>query len=391
MDRRDLVIGIPAEIFERCRCVALVPQTARALVERGHKVLVQQDAGVKAYYTNEMYRESGAALVPDALATYGKADVIMKIRPPLFNPATGLHELDMMKKGATVLSFLAPMRDPAVLDKLIGNGLTGFAMEMVPRIARAQGMDALSTFACITGYRAALLAAGMLGRFLPGLTISAGSVQPANALVIGAGLAGLQAIATLHRLGARVEAFDVRPAAKEQVLSVGGQFLETDLPWESEAAYGYAREASEGYIRRERSIIADRLPGMDLVIVSALVYGRRAPLLITDEMVRLMSPGSVIIDIVAEQGGNCELTRAGETVEKHGVAVHGAVELPSQMPLHTSLLYSRNVTRAFDNLYSSQDDSVNVADEINRVALVTHKGKLVADAVKPSSPPPARP
>jgi NAD(P) transhydrogenase subunit alpha len=382
MEKKDLVIGVPREIFERCRCVAVVPQVIKTLILRGHALLVERNAGAKAYYPDGMYEETGARLIADASGVYGEADVIMKIRPPLFNKTTDRHELDMMKGGATILSFLAPLQNSEVVPKLVEKKLTGFAMELVPRVARAQGMDALSTFACISGYRAALLAASSLGKFLPGLTTSAGTIQPANVLVIGAGLAGLQAVATLHRLGACVEAFDVRPAVKEQVHSVGGHFLEIDLPSDSETSYGYARELSHEIILREREVIAAHLPKSDVVIATALAYGRKAPVLVTEDMVKMMSPGSVIIDIVAEQGGNCELTRAGETIEKYGVTVHGAVELPSQMPQHTSLLYSRNVTAAFDNLYSPRDASIRLEDEVNREALVTCHGVMISGIVK---------
>jgi NAD(P) transhydrogenase subunit alpha len=221
---------------------------------------------------------------------------------------------------------------------------------------------------------------------------AAGTIKPANVLVIGAGVAGLQAIATARRLGAKVEAFDTRPAVKEQIESLGARFVEMELPEDAETAGGYAREASEQFIRKEREAIAGRLPKVDVVITTALVYGRKAPLIVTEEMIRLMPAGSVIVDIAAESGGNCELTRAGETVERHGVTIHGAVELPSQMPLHTSWMYSRNVANALANLYAGEDDSVDLEDEINRGALVTYQGQLVSEAARaPAAPSPAAP
>ncbi len=382
MKRTDLVIGIPREIHERCRCVALTPPMVKTLVQRGHTVLVERDLGLKAYFPTEMYREAGARVVGEAAGLYGEADVIFKIRPPLVNPAAGRHELDLMKKGAAILAFLTPLQNAAIVEKLVANRLTGFSMESIPRISRAQGMDALSSFGSISGYRAALLAAFHLGKFFPLLMTAAGTLQPANVLVVGAGVAGLQAIAICHMLGARVEAFDTRPAVREQVQSVGARFIEMELPEDAETLYGYAREASPEFIQKEMATIAERLPRTDVVISTALVYGRRAPVLIDEEMVRRMKPGSVIIDLAAEQGGNCVLTRAGETVERHGVIIHGAVELPSQMPLHTSFLYSRNVVNAFDNLFAAEDASIDLEDEVNRNAVVTLDGRVVNEAVR---------
>ncbi len=383
MDKSELVIGVAREIHERCRCVGLTPQGVQTLTRRGHRALVQAGAGAGAHYDDEEYREAGAEVVDGPREVYGQADVVMKLRSPGQHPGAGLHELEMMKEGAAIIGFLNPTRDPEVVRLLKERRLTGFAMELVPRISRAQSMDALSTLSTISGYRAALLAAGRLGRFFPLLMTAAGTVQPATVLVVGAGVAGLQAIATAHRLGARVEAFDTRPAVKEQIESLGARFVEMELPEDAETSYGYAREASEEFIRREMETISGRLPRVDVVITTALVYGRKAPLLISEEMVALMRPGSVIVDLAAESGGNCALTKAGQDVSAHGVLIHGAVELPSQMPLATSQMYSRNVLNAFNNLYAGQDDSVDLEDEVNHNALVTYKGEPVSPAGNP--------
>jgi NAD(P) transhydrogenase subunit alpha len=382
MEKKDLVIGVPKEIHERCRCVGVVPETVQTLVKKGHRVLVEQGAGEKAFYPDERYRDAGAELVGDAAGVWGEADVILKLRAPLQNKALKKHELDMLREGSAILSFLAPTLEPANIERLVKRRATGFAMELIPRISRAQSMDALSTLSSIAGYRAVLLAADLLGKFFPLLMTAAGTIKPANVLVVGAGVAGLQAIATARRLGAKIEAFDTRPAVREQIESLGARFIEMELPEDTETAGGYAKEVGEEFIRKEREAIAGRLPRTDVVITTALVYGRRAPMIITEEMIELMPPGSVIVDIAAESGGNCELTRAGETLEKHGVTIHGAVELPSQMPLHTSWLYSRNVSDAFANLFAGQDDVVDLEDEINRAALVTYKGQLVSDAAR---------
>ncbi len=375
MKKADLVIGVPRETHEQCRCVAMTPQVARTLVQRGHTLLMEKDAGLKAFYPTESYQEAGARILPDAAGVYGEADVILKIRPPR------IHELEAMKKGAAILAFLTPLQNAEIVERLVANRLTGFSMESIPRISRAQSMDALSSFGAISGYRAALLAAYHLGKFFPLLMTAAGTVQPANVLVIGAGVAGLQAIAICHMLGARVEAFDTRKAVREQVQSVGARFVEMELPEDAETLYGYAKETSPEFIQREMETIGERLPRTDVVISTAQVYGRRAPVLISEEMVQRMKPGSAIIDLAAEQGGNCVLTRAGQTIEAHGVIIHGALELPSQMPVHTSFLYSRNVLNAFDNLYGPEA-SIDLEDEVNRNAVITMDGRILSEAVR---------
>ena len=377
MDKKDLVIGVPKEIFTQCRCVGFVPQMVDRLTKRGHRVVVQRDAGAKAYYDNAQYEEAGAVLEEDPRALWGEADVILKIRPPLPSQTGNKHELDLMKAGATIMGFLAPTVDAEIVARLRERKLTGFAMELVPRISRAQSMDALSTLSTIAGYRSAILAANLLGKFVPLLMTAAGTIQPANALVIGAGVAGLQAIATAHRLGARVSAFDTRPAVREQIESLGARFIAMELPEAAETKDGYALEASPEFIQKEMETIAAHLPKTDVVITTALVYGRKAPILINAEMVKMMPSGAVIIDIAAEQGGNCELTVPDRTIEKHGVTIHGAVELPSQMPLHTSYMYSKNILSAFDNLFAAADDSIDLGDEVNAASLVTYRGEIV--------------
>ena len=382
MKKSELVIGVVKELYEKCRCVAVVPQSVRELARGGHKVIIQKGVGVKSYYLDDYYADAGATLADSPATVYGEADVILKLRPPIVDKNTGRHELDQMKSGAAIISLLAPTQNRPVVERLIANRLTGFSMELIPRLSRAQSMDALSSLGTVTGYRAALLAADLCGKFFPLLMTAAGTIPPANVLVIGAGVAGLQAIATAKRLGARLEAFDTRPAVKEQVESLGAKFLEMDLPADAETRYGYAKESSPEFVKKEMEVLASRLPRTDVVITTALVYGRTAPILITEDMVRLMAPGSVIIDLAAEQGGNCALSRPGETVEKHGVCVYGAKDMPSQLPLHTSLMYSRNVVNAFRNLYAGEDDSIDLADEINAHALVTYKGEVKSDLVR---------
>ncbi len=382
MKKSELVIGVVKELYEKCRCVAIVPQSVGGLVGGGHRVIVQKGVGVKSFYLDEYYADAGAAVADAAADVWGEADVILKIRPPIVDKNTGRHELDLMKSGAAIISLLAPTQNRRIVDKLIENRLTGFSMELIPRISRAQGMDALSSLGTVMGYRAALIAADLSGKFFPLLMTAAGTIPPVNVLVIGAGVAGLQALATSKRLGARIEAFDTRPAVKEQVESLGAKFLEMELPRDAETKFGYAKESSPEFVRKEMELLAGRLPKTDVVITTALVYGRTAPTLITEDMVKLMVPGSVIIDLAAEQGGNCALSRPGEVVEKYGVTVYGALDVPSQLPLHTSLMYSRNVVNAFHNLYAGEDDTIDLADEVNAHALVTYKGEVKSELVR---------
>jgi NAD(P) transhydrogenase subunit alpha len=382
MKKKEQIIGVPKETDVSCRCVALTPQTAKALVSDGYSLIIQSEAGAKAFYPDAFFADAGAKLLPDAESVYGQADVIFKIRPPRVNERSGKHDLDLMKPGATIFAFLTPTQDRGIVERLVGRKLTGFAMELVPRLSRAQSMDALTSLGTVMGYRAAIIASNLLGKFFPLLMTPGGTIQPANILVVGAGVAGLQAIATCKRLGARVEAFDTRPAVKEQVESLGARFIEMELPKDMETKYGYAKEASTDILEKEKEVIRSRLPRTDVLITTALVYGRKAPLLIIDDMVKMMPPGSVIVDLAAEQGGNCELSEPGKRVERHGVTIYGCRDLPSELPLHTSLLYSRNVVNAFHNLYAAEDDSVDLADEINANALATYKGEIVSDLVK---------
>jgi NAD(P) transhydrogenase subunit alpha len=384
MNKTDLVIGVVKEIYQGCRCVALVPDMVKTFVKNGYTVMVQTDAGKKAYYTNEAYMDAGARMIDTAEGLYGEANVIFKLRPPLINQENGKHELDMLKPGTTLIGFLSPTLEKSNVRKLMDNKLTGFAMELIPRISRAQSMDALSSLSTVMGYRSVLLAAQHLGKFFPLLMTAAGTIRPTNVLIIGAGVAGLQAIAVARRLGAKVEAFDTRMAVKEQVESLGARFIEMEMPEDVETKYGYAKEASDAFIKREMEIIGSRFARTDVVISTALVYGRKTPTLISEDMVKMLNPGSVIIDLAAEQGGNCELTRAGETIQKYDVIIHGAKDLPSQLPLHTSLMYSKNVFNAFQNLYQAEDDSIDLQDEVNANALVTYKGELVSEIVKKS-------
>ncbi|HHT9117773.1 MAG TPA: Re/Si-specific NAD(P)(+) transhydrogenase subunit alpha [Candidatus Hypogeohydataceae bacterium YC38] len=375
-------IGIPREIRAGETRVALVPAMVGELLKLDAQVLVEKGAGGKAYFSEEQYQNAGAEIVPDTPRLYQEADIILKVQPPMFNEVLKSHELDLMRDGGTLIGFLSPTTNRELVEKLLAKKITAFAMELIPRITRAQGMDALSSMSTVAGYKAVLLATEYFGKFFPLLMTAAGTVPPANVLVIGAGVAGLQAIATARRLGARVEAFDTRAAVKEQIESLGARFVEMELPKDAETASGYAKEMSPEFIKKEMEAIGSRLPKADVVISTALVFGKKAPLLITEEMVKTMREGSVIIDIAAEQGGNCELTQPGEVVQKYGVTIYGPVNLPASLPLHASQMYARNIANLVKHLYQAKDRQLNFTDEITRGSCVCSKGELVSEIVK---------
>ncbi|MDA2915521.1 Re/Si-specific NAD(P)(+) transhydrogenase subunit alpha [Nitrospinae bacterium AH_259_B05_G02_I21] len=374
--------GIPKEIAGGETRVAVVPKMVAQLKKGGGDVLVQSGAGQAASYSDAEYEEAGATIVGDAPSLYAEADIVLKVQPPGMNEDVGKHEVEMMKPGSTFIGFLAPVSNQDVVNQMVEKKITSFSMEFVPRIARAQSMDALSSMASIAGYQAVILAAQHLGKFFPLMMTAAGTIPPARVLILGAGVAGLQAIATAKRLGARVEAFDVRPAVREQVESLGAQFVEMEFEEDAEAAGGYAKEMSEEFLLKEREIIGGRLARIDAVISTAQVFGKQAPVLITEEMVKQMSEGSVIVDLAAEQGGNCELTEAGKDVVRDGVTICGPLNLPAALPIDASQMYSKNVTTLVRSLYAEDDGSLDFEDEITQSACITHNGEIVNAMVK---------
>ncbi|MFN3467128.1 MAG: Re/Si-specific NAD(P)(+) transhydrogenase subunit alpha [Candidatus Brocadiales bacterium] len=375
-------IGIPSEIKGEETRVALVPSMVGELARLDAEVLVESGAGIRAHFSDEQYKEAGAQVLPDAPSLYRAADVVLKVQPPVFNEALKAHELDLMQEGATLIGFLSPVTNRELVEGLLTRKITAFSMELMPRVTRAQGMDALTSMSTIAGYKAVLLATERLGKFFPLLMTAAGTIPPSTVLIIGAGVAGLQAIATARRLGARVEAFDTRPAVKEQVESLGARFVEMELPKETETAGGYAREMSPEFIKKELEAIGSRLPRTDVVISTALVFGKKPPRLITEDMVKTMQEGSVIVDLAAEQGGNCELTEPGRVVQRYGVTILGPINLPASMPVHASQMYSRNVTNLVKHLYQTKDRQLDFNDEITRGCCVCRNGQLVSEIVR---------
>jgi NAD(P) transhydrogenase subunit alpha len=365
-------VGVPREVRSHERRVALVPEAVAALVAAGHEVLVESGAGTSAHYDDAEYAEAGAQIVPDAAAVYEGADCVAKILGP------DADERPRLRSGQVVIAFLNPLGDVAGMEALATTGASALAVELVPRITRAQSMDALSSQATAAGYRAVLYAASTLPRFFPLLMTAAGTVKPARVLVLGAGVAGLQAIATARRLGAVVTGFDVRPAVKEQVESLGARFLELDLgAQDTETSGGYAKELDEDTHRREQELVANAVADSDVVITTALIPGRAAPELITGEAVAAMRAGSVIVDLAAEAGGNCTLTEPGQIVERHGVTIIGTLNLPGSMAQHASQLYAKNVQALVGLLAPEGELVLDMDDEIVRDALVTHDGLVV--------------
>ncbi len=365
-------VSVPKEVASGERRVALVPEVVERLIQNGIQVTIEDGAGEGAHHPNAAYEEAGASIGGGF-----SGDVIAKVAPP------SAEEITRLAEGSVLVGFLQPLTASDTVRALAERGVTSFAMEAIPRITRAQSMDALSSQATVSGYRAALLAAQELPRFFPMLTTAAGTIRPAKVLVLGAGVAGLQAIATARRLGAVVHAFDVRSAVKEQIESLGARFLELDMGLEdAEAAGGYARQLTDEEQQRQRELLAEEIGKMDAVISTAAVPGRRAPLLVTEQAVKNMSPGSVIVDLAAETGGNCELTEAGQTVVKEDVTIVGPLNLPATMPDHASSLYARNVQSLLDLMVADGELTLDFEDEVIAGACITRDGQIVHEGAR---------
>lgn len=369
-------IGIPKESAQGETRVALIPGNMSPLKRDKHEVLVESGAGLGASFSDEEFKAAGATIVGDRNSLYQQADIVFKVQPPTTDEAS------LVKEGSSYVGFLAPLANREVVKTFASRRVTSFSMEYIPRITRAQSMDALSSMATVAGYKAVLLATERLGKMFPLLMTAAGTVPAATVLVLGAGVAGLQAIATAKRLGAKVEAFDVRAAVKDQVKSLGATFLEMEIKENLETAGGYAKEQSEEFIRKQREMLTARLAKVSVAITTALVFGKKAPILMTADMVKAMRPGSVIVDLAAEQGGNCELTESGKTIERYGVTIIGAVNLPATIPVDASLMYSKNVVNLFKLLYPKPDAMPDFNDEIVKGSCITRNGEIVNESVR---------
>jgi NAD(P) transhydrogenase subunit alpha len=371
-------IAVPRETAQGETRVALTPQIAGQLVGDGHEILVEAGAGEPSSNTDDAYREAGATIVPDAATLYSQADMVLRVGRP------SDEEVEMLRQGTVLIGTLGTLAKPELADKLAKRGVTAISMDAIPRITRAQSMDTLSSQATVGGYKAVLIAAERLPKFFPLLTTAAGTIRPARGIVMGAGVAGLMAIGTARRLGAVVEATDVRPVVKEQVESLGGTFIEVEMTEEekakAETAGGYATEMSDDYKRRQAALIAERVKEADFIITTALIPGRPAPKLVSDEMVKSMKPGSVIIDMAAEMGGNVEGTEANKEVVRHGVTIIGITNLPATMPGSATQMYAKNLHTLIKHLAPEGPLTLDFDDEITKGATITHDGEVVNEA-----------
>jgi len=378
-----LIIGVPKESYPGERRVALVPIVIPILTKAGFEVVVEASAGAGAGYPDALYTDKGAKILPGRADVFAQADIVVQVLCYGSNDVTGEADVPLMRRGQTLIGFLRPLGSIEVIQQIAQTGVTSFAVEFMPRTTRAQSMDALSSMGTICGYKAVLLAGVTLPKIFPMLTTAAGTITPARVFVIGAGVAGLQAIATARRLGAVVSAYDMRPAAKEQVQSLGGRFVE--LPIEAKDAQdarGYGTAQDESFYAKQRELLSRAVADSDVVITTAVVPGKKAPVLITADMVKQMAPGSVIVDLAAERGGNCELTQAGKIVVEHDVRIIGEINLASKVPYHASQMYARNLAAFLTYLVKDGKLRANSDDEIIHETLLTRDGEIVNARVR---------
>ena len=385
-----MIVGVPKEIYPGERRVALTPAVVPLLAKAGLEVVLEAGAGEQAGYPDAQYQEKGAKILPDRSAVFAQSDIIVQVLCHGANDKTGASDLPLMRKGQVLIGFLRPLGSPDSVQQVAKTGVSAYAVELMPRTTRAQSMDALSSMASIAGYKAVTVVADELPRIFPMMTTAAGTITPSRVLVIGAGVAGLQAIATAKRLGAVVSAYDVRPAVKEQIQSLGGRFVE--LPLETgnaQDAGGYAKAQDEAFYAKQRELLGNVIAESDAVITTAAVPGKKAPVLVTEAMVKRMPPGSVILDLAAERGGNCELTRAGERILEHGVTILGPINLASGAPYHASQMYAKNLTTFLQNLVKDGNVRPPESDDIIRDTLLTEGGEVVNARARESMGMPA--
>ena len=379
---KPIVVGVPKETFPGERRVALIADVVPSIIKCGAEVLVESGAGLSAGVTDESYTKKGAKIATRD-EVFAKCEVVFQVRTFGANPSAGRADLAKIRPGQIVIGTTDSLNDPSLSADLAKSGATVFSLELVPRITRAQSMDVLSSMATVAGYKAILLAAEILPRFFPMFMTAAGTIAPARVFIVGVGVAGLQAISTAKRLGAVVSAYDIRPAVKDQVKSVGAKFVEFDLQTaEAEDKGGYAKAMGEEFYRKQREMMGNVVKEQDVVVTTAAVPGKKAPILVTTDMVKLMNPGSVIVDLAAERGGNCECTKPGETVVVNGVTVMGPFNLPSTVPYHASQMFSKNLLSFFQNMVKGGKIELNLEDEIIRDTMITKGGEVVSPRVK---------
>ncbi len=385
---RGLTLGIAREVFSGEQRVAATPDTVKKLQKLGFQVLVETQAGAAASFSDSAYGAAGAEIVPGPQPLWDRSDIVLKVRAPQWHPHLNCQEADLLRPGQTLISFIWPGQNPDLLQQLAHQGGTVLAMDAVPRLTRAQKLDALSSMANIAGYRAVIEAANQFGRCFTGQITAAGKMPPARVLVIGAGVAGLAAIGTARSLGAIVKAFDTRPVVKEQVQSMGAEFLELTFEEDGSGEGGYAKVMSPAFIAAEMALFAQQAREVDIIITTALIPGKPAPTLITREMVESMQPGSVVVDLAAEQGGNCELTQPGQIITHQGVTLIGLTDLPSRMAAQASQLYGNNLYHLLSDLGGGEAFALNLEDEVIRATTVIHQGQVIWPAPPPAIAPP---
>jgi NAD(P) transhydrogenase subunit alpha len=371
-----VIISIPKEIFPGENRVACVPDVASKFIKAGYQVQVEKDAGLSAGFTNEQYEKAGAKVIEHVEQLFSNADVVLKVQKPSDD------EMKKLKKGTLLISFIYALHYPEIAKACAANGIDLIAMEMVPRTTLAQKMDALSSQANLAGYKSVILAANHLGKIFPLMMTAAGTISPAKVVIMGAGVAGLQALGTAKRLGAVVEVSDIRPAVKEEVQSLGGKFIEVETTENMQDERGYAKEASEEFLKKQKELIFKHVTDADIVITTALVPGKKAPVLVTEEMVKNMKPGSVVLDMAVEFGGNCEVSENGKIVKKHNVTIIGEPNLPSMVPTHASEMYSKNILSLIQHIGKEGKIELKLEDEIVKGCLLTRNGDVINDRIK---------
>lgn len=371
-----MIVSIPKEIFPGENRVACVPDVASKLIKAGYEVQIEKNAGISAGFKDEQFEKAGAKIIENADQLYSNADVVFKVQKP------SETEFKKIKKGTLLISFIYALHYPELARTCAQNGIDLIAMEMVPRTTLAQKMDALSSQANLAGYKSVLLAANHLGKIFPLMMTAAGTISPARVVIMGAGVAGLQALGTAKRLGAVVEVSDIRPAVKEEVQSLGGKFIEVETTEDMQDERGYAKEASEEFLKKQKELIFKHVTEADIVITTALVPGRKAPVLVTEEMVKNMKPGSVVLDMAVEFGGNCEISEAGKIVKKYDVTIIGEPNLPSMVPTHASEMYSKNILSLIQHIGKEGKIELKLEDEIVKGCLLTRNGEVINDRIK---------
>jgi NAD(P) transhydrogenase subunit alpha len=377
-----LIIAVPKEILAGENRVATVPDVVPKLIKAGFEVHIEKNAGMNAGFTDDKYRSAGAKIVDNLQELYSASDIILKVQRPMEHHSLNKHELELMKEGTLLVTFLYPLNYPDAAKKCAEKRIDVISMDMIPRTTLAQKMDALSSQSNIAGYKSVIMCADTLGKIFPLLMTAAGTISPAKVVIMGAGVAGLQALGTAKRLGAVVEVSDVRPAVKEEVQSLGGKFIEVETDESMQDKGGYAKEASEEFLRKQKELIFKHITEADIVITTALVPGRKAPVLVTEEMVKNMRPGSVILDMAVEFGGNCEISEKGAVVKKHGITIIGEPNLPSLVPTHSSEMYARNLLALITYISKDGKIDLDLQNEIVKGSLIVYNGEIVHPRVK---------